>query len=154
MFHSLIVALIATINNDINISRIAGREFLYESRSDLYRDDNNTSFGRGLKSRIGYNKGQHVVYFIGEFITMEQAAIRTQLGNGGYIIKVGNGNVDCLDCFGSAFLEDPTTRCLASLANSPLNAHTLVNNVRKHIDNNCELIYSRQNRTVRLRAKK
>jgi hypothetical protein len=130
---------------------------LYEGPSTLFRDNNNQSLGRGLFCNRPIIKNETIIFFKGDKITFEEAKRRQDLGFGGYTIYITNEVY--LDCYPYAFLSDPQDRCWASLANSPLHAHTITydnnnNEIRNTIRSNCNLCVNRSNQEVRLRAKR
>jgi hypothetical protein len=69
--------------------------------------------GQGLFSKVAYTNGELIAIFNPEVISASEGLRRTQLGLGGYMIKISKSQV--LDCRPN-FVRG---KCMASFANSP-----------------------------------
>jgi hypothetical protein len=100
---------------------------LYSRDSFLrVRDSSNryvVPIGKGLFSRVAYEKNETIANFNGEVITREEYTRRVRAGLGGYAVHLNQKLV--LDCK----TEFMNNRCMASYANSHRDAFNLATNM-------------------------
>ena len=76
--------------------------------------------GDGLFSRIAYHRGDHLADYHGEFISLEEADARDELGHGGYMLYINE--TTRMDCFSTCL----NYICKVSKANSNTRAFNTI----------------------------
>ena len=118
MFPTHLSEIVARLNEE-------HERVLYVQASILRAGNPNTNqytlmIGDGLFSRIAYHRGDHIADYNGEFISIEEAEARDELGHGGYMLYINE--TTRMDCFSTCL----NYICKVSKANSNTRAFNTI----------------------------